>query len=53
MLEAFHNCEIETDLFMHEDYNVRKSATYDAAFDAAVEGTDVYKRQAPSSITNK
>lgn len=39
MLEAFHNCEIETDLFMHEDYNVRKSATYDAAFDAAVEGT--------------
>lgn len=39
MLEAFHNCEIETDLFMHEDYNVRKSAAYDAAFDAAVEGT--------------
>ena len=22
MLEAFHNCNIETDLFMHEDYNV-------------------------------
>ena len=39
MLEAFHNCNIETDLFMHEDYNVRKSAAYDAAFDAAVEGT--------------
>ena len=36
MLEAFHNCEIETDLFMHEDYNVRKSATYDAAFDRCV-----------------
>lgn len=39
MLEAFHNCNIETDLFMHEDYNVRKSAAYDAAFDAAVENT--------------
>lgn len=39
MLEAFHNCNIETDLFMHEDYNVRKSAAYDAAFDATVENT--------------
>lgn len=39
MLEAFHNCNIETDLFMHEDYNVRKSAAYDVAFDAAVENT--------------
>ena len=38
MLEAFHNCNIETDLFMHEDHNVRISAAYDAAFDAAVEG---------------
>lgn len=39
MLEAFHNCEIETGLFMHEDYNVRQSAAFDAAFDAAVENT--------------
>jgi spore maturation protein CgeB len=37
MLDAFHQSGITTDLFMHEDYRERNSASYEAAFDTAVE----------------
>ena len=37
MMDAFHQCGISTDLFMHEDYRERNSTSYEVAFDAAVE----------------
>ena len=32
MIDAFHSCYIETDFFIHSDYDLRQSDSYNSAF---------------------
>lgn len=39
MLDAFHFCGIDCDLFIHDDYNERQSSAFETAFQNTIEDT--------------